>query len=184
MNRNTVSKWIAGAGVALVLAMSAGLPTQAAEPYAPPFGRSIPVQSTTIQYIQMMVNLYVRAGPGTEYPVLERFLAGNTVPVTGLSMDRMWWRVPCPPHGALGDCFVSAYWRYSQPVQPDDPNEAIAVVNTNVTAIEALVNVNVRRGPDFGYARITVLKAGTIIAVDGVSLDGNWWRVQLPARRH
>ena len=104
MNRITVTKWIAGAAVALVLAMSAGLPARASEPHAQPFGRSIPVQSTTIQYIQLMVNLYVRAGPGMQYPVLERFLAGNTVPVTGLSMDRMWWRVPCPPHGALGDC--------------------------------------------------------------------------------
>jgi uncharacterized protein YraI len=180
MKSLSLAHLVVGIGLALSLALSVGMPAFAAEPQSAAYGRAIPVQSTTVQYIKARVNLNIRSGPGMGYAVLEHFLAGNTVPVTGLSLDGRWWRVPCPPHGAIGDCFVSANWRYSRPVAPDDPNEAIGVVNTNVTAIQALVNVNVRRGPAYGYARITVLPAGTVIAVTGVSLDGHWWRVSCP----
>ena len=180
MHRTSVTRLIAAAFGTLALAVSAGLPAAAATPQTPQDGRAIPVQSTTVQYIQARVNVNIRSGPGTGYAVLEHFLAGNKVPVTGLSLDGRWWRVPCPPHGALGDCFVSANWHYTQPVPPDDPNEAIGVVNTNVMTIQTLVNVNVRRGPAIGYPRITVLKVGSTIAVTGVSLDGHWWRVSCP----
>jgi uncharacterized protein YraI len=164
----------------MALAMSTGLPAQAAESHAPQFGRAIPVQSTTVQYIRARVNVNIRSGPGMNYAVLEHFLAGNKVPVTGLSMDGRWWRVPCPPHGTFGDCFTSANRLYTLPAPPDDPNETIRVVDTNVTRIKALVNVNIRRGPAVGYPRITVLMKGSTIVVTGVSLDGHWWRVSCP----
>ncbi len=181
MKRTSMTRIFTVAMITLIVAVSAGLPAIAAEPQAPQYGRAIPVQSTVVQYIRVRVNLYVRAGPGTGYAILDRVLAGNRVPVTGLSVNGGWWRVPCPPHGALGDCFVSANRAYSRPDLPNDPYEQIPVVNSNVTGIRTLVNVNVRRGPAYGYPRITILPAKTVIAVNGVSLDGHWWRISCPS---
>jgi uncharacterized protein YraI len=41
--------------------------------------------------------LNVRAGPGTDYPVIGRLTEGQTLPVTGRNAQTTWWQVIYPP---------------------------------------------------------------------------------------
>lgn len=60
------------------------------------------------------------------------------------------------------------------------------VRNTDVTAIQALTNLNVRSGPSTNFAVIGWLTNGDTAAVTGLSHDGAWWRIACPssARRN
>lgn len=171
---------IAVSAVAFASAWGAA-PAGALGPAQAPAGALIPVRSTSVQYIFANTNVNIRSGPGLRYRVIERFFAGNLGQVTGLSLDRGWWRVPCPPHSTIGNCFISADPSLTTPVPPDDPNEAIAYMNTSVRRVRAVGNVNIRRGPDTGFAAFARLGSGRTIAVNGISVDGNWWHVQCPA---
>jgi uncharacterized protein YraI len=70
-------------------------------------GATIPVLDTTVRYVQAQVNLRMRGGPGTGYPIIGWVAEGQTALVTGLSLDRSWWRVICADD-TVGNCFVSA----------------------------------------------------------------------------
>jgi hypothetical protein len=175
-----LGKVIAALAVVLVSAWGAA-PAFASGPSPAPTGALIPVRSTSVQYIFANTNVNIRSGPGMRYRVIERFFEGNIGAVTGLSLDRGWWRVPCPPHSTIGNCFVSADPSLTTPVPPDDPNEAIAYMNTQVTRVRAVANVNIRRGPDTGFPTFSRLVRGRTIAVNGISVDGNWWHVVCPA---
>jgi uncharacterized protein YgiM (DUF1202 family) len=179
MKKYTLIQLIVVGAVAMSVTMSA-LPSLASEPAAHAYGRAIPVQSTMVRYIRALVTMHIRSGPGYGYDVIERVYAGNKLPVTGLSMDGRWWRVPCPPGGTIGDCFMARNRYWNIPARPDSPNEPFPVVSTAVKQIRALGNVNIRSGPNAGYSRLGYLHQGAITAVHGVSVDGHWYQVDCP----
>lgn len=63
------------------------------------------VITTAVPYIQALVNVNMRSGPGTGYDIVGKIFAGQTAQVTGSTSDNGWWRVICPD-GSIGDCFV------------------------------------------------------------------------------
>ena len=60
-------------------------------------------------YLVTLVNLNVRSGPGTDYPVVGRLPRGERALINGKSVDGSWWRIEFPSGtGAYG--WVSAYY--------------------------------------------------------------------------
>jgi uncharacterized protein YraI len=180
MKKISLSHLFAAGALTMSVALGAVVPANAGAPSAPAAGRAIPVQSTMVRYIRALLTVNIRSGPGYGYSVIEHIFVGNKVPVTGLSLDGRWWRVPCPPDGAPGDCFVARNRWWVVPAPPNSPDEPFPVLNTSVTRIRMLVNVNIRSGPDIGYSRLGYLAEGAITNVHGVSLDGHWYQVDCP----
>lgn len=82
---------------------------------------TIPVLDTDVKYVQALVNVMLRSGPGMGYAIIGQVFAGQTALVTGISVDRGWWRVVCPD-GSIGNCFVSANPQFTQPLPSPDPS--------------------------------------------------------------
>jgi len=179
MKQRALSQMIA-AGAVLASVTFSALPAFASAPAAPEHGRAIPVQSTMVRCIRAQVKMNIRSGPGYHYAVIEKVNVGNRLPVTGLSIDCRWWRVPCPPGGTLGGCFMVRNRNWITTAPSNSPNEPFPVVSSAVKRITALVNVNIRSGPHTGYQRLGTLTQGAITNVHGVSVDGHWYQVDCP----
>ncbi|MEX1018491.1 MAG: LysM peptidoglycan-binding domain-containing protein [Litorilinea sp.] len=63
--------------------------------------------------------------------------------------------------------------RPATPPQPD-------AQPTDAELIEALRNVNIRRGPGLDHAVIGWMRTGTQARVTGISRNGQWWRILCP----
>jgi hypothetical protein len=62
-----------------------------------------------------LVSLNVRTGPGTNYPVVGAFSAGQTATIVGKSPDGNWWKIQCPA-GTGNECWASARPEYASSV--------------------------------------------------------------------
>ncbi|MDX1522212.1 MAG: SH3 domain-containing protein [Anaerolineae bacterium] len=80
-------------------------PTATAESVEEPTSESTPMVTT-------LVGLNVRAGPGTNYPVVGRLAAGETVEIVGRNELSTWWQIPFSSN--IGDrAWISAGDQYS-----------------------------------------------------------------------
>jgi Tol biopolymer transport system component len=61
--------------------------------------------------------LNLRTGPDTASEVVGVLPKNEIVEVTGASPDGEWWQVTCP-EGTLGECWITADPRWSEPVTP------------------------------------------------------------------
>ena len=66
-------------------------------------------------FVLALENVRIRSGPGTAFSTVGVVEAGQTVRVTGLSLDRRWRRVVCPD-GTIGQCWVSTDPELTRPV--------------------------------------------------------------------
>jgi uncharacterized protein YgiM (DUF1202 family) len=133
---------------------------------------------TDVQRIEALSSLNVRSGPGLRYRVIGRMRQGEIADVTGLSPDRQWWQIRCT-QGRDDLCWVRARADLTQPVPgPDDT--PFPVRQTEVEYVMALTDVNVRRGPGIAYPVINQVYGGQIAKVTGVSVRGDWWRIECP----
>lgn len=86
------------------------------------------VVSSTVPYIQALVDVNIRSGPGTNYGIVGSIAAGQVALVTGAMPDGSWWRVICPDD-RVGNCFVVNDPSLTQPTTPpggSDPTGATA----------------------------------------------------------
>jgi uncharacterized protein YraI len=83
-------------------------------PTPTPDPATVEVSPTEVEFIQALVNVNIRSGPGTNYAVIGRIEAGQTALVTGVTADGQWWRVSCPDDSA-GSCFAVADPTLTQP---------------------------------------------------------------------
>lgn len=74
-------------------------------------------QPVDLQYIRTLVDVNLRAGPGTDYDVVGLLSAGTTVQVSGVSSDSQWWRIYCTELPS-GLCWVSADPSLTEPTNP------------------------------------------------------------------
>lgn len=136
-------------------------------------------------------NVYVRNGPGTNYPAYGIALAGTTGRVLGVSQDGAWWVVRVDPTvvGAGYGWVMVQYTSYSNtqgvqvianpppaaPVAPAPPPAGAPVA----TAVDY---VNVRTGPGTTYPVLGIASPGASAEVSGKSADGAWWQVKIPTQ--
>ncbi len=154
-----------------------------------------PMKPTTVQSVRAKVDLNIRKGPGTTYEIVGGLFNSKTVQVTGLSEDEQWWRVLCPD-GSNGECWVTADPLATEPVGTAftpvpvtvDPNvqppptarTGFPMKATDIKAVRAKINLNLRRGPGTIYEIAGGIYQGQTAQVTGLSEDGQWWRVQCP----
>ncbi len=134
--------------------------------------------------------VYVRGGPGTDYPAYGIAAAGDNGFVLGVSEDGNWWAVRISPtlvgagYGWVAKDWVETKNTDSVPViqapvtppvvAPPPPAEGVP----SATAIEY---INIRSGPGTNYEVLGVAAPGASAEVIGTSADGKWWQVKVPA---
>lgn len=95
-----------------------------ATPEPLPIPAAADVISSEVQYIQALVNVNIRSGPGTNYGIVGNIAAGQVALVTGAMPDGSWWRVICPDD-SVGNCFVVNDPSLTQPTTPPGGNAPI-----------------------------------------------------------
>ncbi len=139
-----------------------------------------------------LANVYIRTGPGTNYPAYGIAPAGSLGRILGVSQDSAWWVVRLDPakvgagYGWVMAQYISASNTQGVPViasptpaatvPPPPPPPAGAPVAT------AVDYVNVRTGPGTSYPILGVASPGMSSEVTGKSSDGAWWQVKIPSQ--
>lgn len=141
----------------------------------------VSVVPTSVQYIMAQQTVRIRTGPGTGFGVIGQVMAGQIAAVTGISSNGQWWRVICPD-GSVGNCWVTADPLLTQPAyapgQPGNPGGSIPVVPAPVAAVRVLTDVRIRNGPGTQYVALALLSGGQVVRVTGMSVDGQWYRIE------
>jgi uncharacterized protein YraI len=164
-----------------------GLPVVASPP-VPPTVELVPPQPEDPQATSL-TEVYVRTGPGEDYPAYGIAKTGATVRVVGKSEDGQWLTVRLNPQivGA-GYGWVSIH--YVQPaniesvpvvVAPEQaPPVSLPPPAAGVPQATAIDYVNLRSGPGTNYLILGVASPGGTGEVIGKSEDGGWWQVKVP----
>ena len=169
---------------------TAGLPVVASPP-APPTVELVPPEPGDPQ-ATALAEVYVRTGPGDDYPAYGIAKMGATVRVIGKSEDGQWLTVRLNPQvvGA-GYGWVSVHYTQATNIEsvplvtaPDlPPPVSIAPPPPGVPQATALDYVNLRNGPGTNYLVLGVASPGATGEVIGKSEDGGWWQVRVPVEK-
>jgi uncharacterized protein YraI len=172
-----------------VSAPTAAIATAAATTEPTPVGpvAVLPTPAAGSPSAQALVNTWVLAGPGQEYPVYGAMLGGVTAQIVGISDNSQYWVVSVPvapqSQGWVDAASIQATNADGVPVVPTPPVPPTVIPNQpsatdpQVTTVQ---NVYVRSGPGTTYPAYGVVTAGTSGIVLGVSEDSEWWMVRLP----
>lgn len=182
----TGSGWISGTyvttsnvGSVRVLAAPAAPPS--VEPAAPKEGDP---QVTVLQPV------YVREGPGEEYPAYGAAQPGQTALVIGRSEDSSYWVIRVNPE-LIPNGFA---WIQGSLVQAQNTENAPVIAaplppasaplpppaKPGAPMATATTAVNLRSGPGTDYPVLGVAQAGQSSEITGVSQDRAWWQVRVP----
>lgn len=96
-----------GEGTAAPTPNNTPQPSNAAQP------TTIPLSSTTVEYVLALADVNIRSGPGTGFPSIGFVAGGQTARVTGLNTSSGWWRVICLD-GSTGSCWVTGSTQYTK----------------------------------------------------------------------
>ena len=69
-------------------------------------------QADTGPMLTALVNLNVRTGPGTDYPILGKLTPGESIQIIGQNPEQTWWQIVYPP-GSGSPGWVSGDTQYS-----------------------------------------------------------------------
>jgi len=131
----------------------------------------------------------VRSGPGIQYPIYGVAPVGSRAKVVGISEDGEWWVVELPtsidPNGQgwIYKDFVYAQQTDNVPTieAPRVPENIIPTPpQSGAAAAVALEPINVRSGPSNKYSSYGQIPIGTVMAIVGKSVDGEYWVIKLP----
>jgi uncharacterized protein YraI len=159
-------------------------------PPVPPTTELVPPQAGDPQ-ATTLANVYVRNGPGTNYPAYGIAQTGKTGRVIGVSQDSAWWVVRIDPtvvgagYGWVSVQYTSASNTQGVPVIAN-PSTAAPVVPAPPPAggpvATAVDYVNIRTGPGTNYPVLGVASPGASGEVTGKSADSAWWQVKVPTQ--
>jgi uncharacterized protein YraI len=177
--------WVSAAWVTVTGAE--GVPVVPTPP-VPPTTELVPPGPNDPQAVAL-ANVYVRSGPGANYPAYGIASAGASAWVIGVSEDGAWWVVRLNPEnvGAGYGWVMGEYTQASnvENVQVIATPEAPVTIPppappTGVPTAMAVDYVNVRSGPGTNYPVLGVAQPGAAAEVSGKSADGAWWQVKIP----
>jgi len=181
--------------ILLSLLLLAALLLPAAGPAAASTGQSYGVPP----FAQAIGNVNIRSGPGTQFPVIGRVFAGQTVQVLSMSANG-WYQIACQS-GGMVTCWITGSSRYVRPVWSLDPGPGPcpgwppsctpptppppcsgwpSSCTPPVSQVQALRVVNVRSGPGMGFSVVGQLAPWQVVQLTGVSADGYWYRIVCP----
>lgn len=180
----TGSGWVSAAWV--TVANVDGVPTLPTPPVPPTTGLVPPAPGEP--QATALVNVYVRTGPGANFPAYGVAKAGASGRVIGKSVDGQWLVVRLDPTNVgAGYGWVMAQYTQAENIadvqtiaMPDAPVQAPppppAAGAPTATAVDY---VNVRGGPGTNYNVLVTAPPGASGEVSGKSADGGWWQVKI-----
>ena len=119
-------------------------PTATPEAEAPASGDEpeleVPTAEAGDPTLTSIVDLRVRSGPGTIYPIIGVLRNGAAVRIVGKSSDSFWWKIECPP-GSGGECWSSAAAQFGAATNTADVSVAAAPPPPPPTATQAATAV-------------------------------------------
>ena len=157
-------------------------------PPVPPTTEMVPPGPSDPQAVAI-ANVYVRTGPGTNYPAYGLARTGATGRVIGKNEEGTWWVVRLDPAkiGAGYGWLSGSYTQESnvenvQTIETPPVPESIAppAPPSGVAIATTVDYVNVRSGPGSNYTVLAVASPGVTGQVTGKSSDGAWWQVKIP----
>jgi len=137
-----------------------------------------------------LTEVYIRTGPGDQYPAYGIALTGASGGVIGRSTDGQWWVVRINPEvvGAGHGWVLAAYTQAKNvdgvpQVQAPPPSSPVTLPppTSGAASATALDYVNLRSGPGLNYPVLGVAAPGATGEVVGKSQDAQWWQVKVPA---
>jgi uncharacterized protein YraI len=150
---------------------------------------NFPIPPANAPQVTMLEAATLRSGPTLEFPVYGVTPTGSQAEVLGQSEDGDWWAVRLPTNiakdgiGWVAKLYTSPRNVSNPPVvkTPDLPKN----INPSAPASGALSLItrdvlNVRSGPGNAYPSLGKVGIGTVIAVIGVSPDGEHYVVNIP----
>ena len=159
----------------------------------PPDLPDVPVESppSDVPTVTATVNVNVRSGPGTMYPIYGAVETGTTGEVVGASPDGNWWAVKVPASiSGNGIAWVSQdYTTLNNPtnapipaVEPPllPPLAPVPAPGPGDPWLSISEVASVRSGPGAQYPIYGIAPVGARAKVIGISEDGQWWVVELP----
>ena len=160
---------------AVALPTATATETATPEPAATPEPTAAAAEVVIRGQVTVHGDLNVRAGPGTEYPVVGGATLGQEFAVTGKNADGSWWQIDLDGQpGWIFAPYVTAVDTENVPV--------VAAGESEMMEKRAFVTVNgdmnVRNGPGTDYAVIGPATFGQKYDITGQSEDGEWWRIE------
>jgi uncharacterized protein YgiM (DUF1202 family) len=133
--------------------------------------------------------VFVRSGPGDQYPAYGIAEAGSKGLAIGVSEDGDWWVVRIDPQ-IIGTGYG---WVLKEFVTTENLEDALAVIKTpplpttgqlpppdpNGPYGVATHFINVRSGPGLNYPVVVVAAPGASGEISGKSADNAWWQVKV-----
>ena len=176
--------WVSAAWVTVTGAE--GVPVVPTPP-VPPTTELVPPGPDDPQAVAL-ANVYVRSGPGANYPAYGIAPAGASAWVIGVSEDGAWWVVRLNPEN-VGAGYGWVMAEYTQATNVENV-QTIAAPPASETVTQppppegapvatAVDYVNIRSGPGTNYPILGVAPPGASGEVSGKSSDGAWWQVKI-----
>jgi len=150
---------------------------------------NFPVPPVNAPQVSMLEAATLRSGPTLEFPVYGVAPTGSRAEVLGQSEDGDWWAVRLPTNVATDSTgWVAKVYTLPSNVTspptvktPDLPNNINpAAPASGAPSLITRDVLNVRTGPGSAYPSLGKVGIGTVIAVIGVSPDGEHYVVNIP----
>jgi len=146
---------------------------------------SYPVRPTDVQAVRIadgptMVPIY--SGPGDTFQQIAAVQSGLALNVNGITEDARWYRLAgCSeqnPFRPAPSCWISTDPNATLPIRAIGPSQQpVLAVDKQAVLITAPDMAPVHSGPADTYPMIAQLAGGFSFPINGVSEDGNWWRL-------
>ena len=182
--------WVSTDYVTLSNPSNAAIPVISVPPAPPPV--TIPPPASGVPSAMALEAVNVRSGPSTDYPSYGVAPAGASAPVVGKSQDGTWVVVSIStsyaPDGLgwtsaayiqLNGTTIDSLPVVPPPAMPPDVNPPPP--EPGALVVQTTEPVNVRAGPGNEFPSFGKVPAGTPLQAVGVSQDGNWVAVMIPA---
>jgi uncharacterized protein YraI len=162
--------------------------TEITPPLLPPLV-NFPVPPTGTPQVTMLEAATLRSGPTLEFPVFGTAPTGSKAEVLGESEDKDWWVVRMPtslvedgtgwvPKLYTRTSNVGSVPEIKTPKVPK--NITPAVPASGAPSLITREPLNIRNGPGNEYPSLGKVGIGSILAVVGVSPDGEYYVVNVP----
>jgi len=148
------------------------------------------VPADELPRLQAIAPTNVRSGPGMEFERIGLLSEGQEAEILGKDPNEFWWLIKIASvegeRGWVSRDFVVAQKAEEVPVVGTSSIQfgAVPTPAEGEPALSSAVVINIRAGPGTNFAIIGKLAPDQKAVIVGVSPDGTWWAVRIPAAQN